>query len=59
MLNQQNRVTKNSTDILQKNVLTLTFLNAKEHKATALERYQMMEKTADLNQPVYIKNVLA
>ena len=36
----------------------MNFLNANEKGTTAAERHWIMEKSAELNQPVYIKDVL-
>jgi hypothetical protein len=38
--------------------LSLIFCNAKEQKPTAAERHWVLEKTAELNHPLYIKDVL-
>ena len=39
-------------------LLTLNFLNANEKGTTAAERHWIMEKTSELNQLVYFKDVL-
>ena len=38
--------------------LTLNFLNANEKGTMATERHWIREKTSELNQPVYFKDVL-
>ena len=38
--------------------LTLNFLNANEKGTTAAERHWTIERTSELNQPVYFKDVL-
>ena len=38
-------------------LLTLNFLSANEKGTTAAERHWIIEKSSDLNQPVYFKDV--
>ncbi|KAL6084245.1 hypothetical protein STEG23_037991, partial [Scotinomys teguina] len=58
MLNKQKGVTKTPRNRLHNALLTLNFLNANEKRTTAAERHWIIEKTAELNQPVYFKDVL-
>ncbi|MGE9714896.1 DDE-type integrase/transposase/recombinase [Escherichia coli] len=58
MLNKQAWKTKPPKHRLHNALLTLNFLNANEKGQTATERHWTMEKTAELNQPVYFKDVL-
>ena len=58
MLNKQKRITKTPSDRLHNALLTLNFLNANEKGTTAAGRHWTIEKTAELNQPVYFKDVL-
>ena len=58
MLNKQKGVEKAPRNRLHNALLTLNFLNANEKGTTAAERQWIMEKSAELNQPVYIKDVL-
>lgn len=39
-------------------LLTLNFLNVCETGCIAAEKYQILERTSELNQPIYFKNVL-
>ncbi|KAL6081804.1 hypothetical protein STEG23_030125 [Scotinomys teguina] len=58
MLNKQKGVTKTPRNRLHNALLTLNFLNANEKGTTAAERHWIIEKTAELNQPIYFKDVL-
>lgn len=58
MLNRQKGATKTPRDRLHSALLTLNFLNADEQNSTAAERHWIVEKTAELNQPAYIKDIL-
>ena len=58
MLNKQKGVENAPRNRLHNALLTLNFLNANEKGTTAAERHWIMEKSAELNQPVYIKDVL-
>ena len=58
MLNKQKGTTKTPRDRLHNALLTLNFLNANEEGTTAAERHWIIEKTAELNQPIYFKDVL-
>ena len=58
MLNKQKGVENAPRNRLHNALLTLNFLNANEKGTTAAERHWIMEKSAELNQLVYIKDVL-
>ncbi|KAL6038422.1 hypothetical protein STEG23_016128, partial [Scotinomys teguina] len=58
MLNKQKGVTKTPRNRLHNALLTFNFLNANEKGTTAAERHWIIEKTAELNQPIYFKDVL-
>ncbi|ERE85983.1 Integrase, retroviral containing protein [Cricetulus griseus] len=58
MLNRQAWKTKPPKHRLHNALLTLNFLNANEKGQIAAERHWTTEKTAELNQPVYFKDVL-
>ncbi|EGV97888.1 HERV-K_7p22.1 provirus ancestral Pol protein [Cricetulus griseus] len=58
VLHKQVGGTKTPKHRLHNALLTLNFLNANEKGQTAEERHWTMEKTAELNQPVYFKDVL-
>ncbi|KAL6065033.1 hypothetical protein STEG23_028902 [Scotinomys teguina] len=58
MLDKQKGVTKTPRNRLHNALLTLNFLNANEKGTTAAERHWIIEKTAELNQPIYFKDVL-
>jgi hypothetical protein len=58
MLNRQKRSTGIPKDRLHSTLLILKFLNANEQNTTASERHWIVERTIELNQPVYIKNFL-
>ncbi|MBV2133725.1 DDE-type integrase/transposase/recombinase [Pseudomonas sp. MAP12] len=58
MLNKQAWKTKPPKHRLHNALLTLNFLNANEKGQTAAKRHWTREKTAELNQPVYFKDVL-
>ncbi|CAO2640481.1 Gag-Pro-Pol polyprotein [Lemmus lemmus] len=58
MLNKQNGVENAPRNRLHNALLTLNFLNANEKGTIVAERYWIMEKSAELNQPVYFKDVL-
>ena len=58
MLNKQKGITKTPRDRLHSALLTLNFLNASEQNTTAAERHWIVGKTTELNQPVYIKDIL-
>ena len=45
-------------DRLNNALLTLNFLNTNEEGTTAAERHWIIEKTMELNQPIYFKGVL-
>ncbi|ERE73373.1 putative Pol polyprotein [Cricetulus griseus] len=58
MLHRQAGKSKPPKHRLHNAFLMLNFLNANESGQTAAERHWTMEKTAELNQPVYFKDVL-
>jgi hypothetical protein len=58
MLNKQRGSTRNPKDRLHSALLSLNFLNANEHNTTAAERHWAIERTVELNQPVYTKHIL-
>jgi hypothetical protein len=58
ILNRQKGATKIPKDRLHSALLTLNFLNASEQNTTAAERHWIVGKTTELNQPVYIKDIL-
>ena len=58
MLNKQKGTKDTPRNRLHNALLTLNFLNANEKGTTAAERHWIMEKTSELNQPVYFKDVL-
>lgn len=57
MLTKQKGGTKTPRDRLHNALFTLNFLNSNE-KGTAMERQWTTEKTTELNQSVFFKNVL-
>ena len=57
-LNKQNGVKNTSRNRLHNTLLTLNFLNTNEKGTTAAERHWIIEKSSELNQPVYFKDVL-
>ncbi|KAL6070467.1 hypothetical protein STEG23_006054, partial [Scotinomys teguina] len=59
MLNKQQQVTMTPRNRLHSALLTLNFLNADEKGTTAAERHWTTDKTSELNQPVYFKDVLS
>lgn len=59
ILNKHKGVTKPHRDRLHCGfILNIVHLNANAQKTTVTERYWVVEKTAELNRPVYIKYVL-
>ena len=58
MLNKQKGVENTSRNRLHNALLTLNFLNANEKGTIAAERHLIMEKSSELNQPIYFKDVL-
>jgi hypothetical protein len=58
MLNRQKGSTKTLKVRLHSASLTLNFLNVNEQNTTAAERHWIVERTIELNWPVYIKDVL-
>ena len=58
MLHRQAGKSKPPKHRLHNALLTLNFLNADDNGQTAAERPWTPEKTAELNQPVYFKDVL-
>ena len=58
MLNKQKGVENTPRNRLHNALLTFNFLNFNKKGTTAAERHWIMEKSAELNQPVYIKDVL-
>ncbi|KAL6038953.1 hypothetical protein STEG23_010042 [Scotinomys teguina] len=59
MLNKQQQVTMTPRNRLHSALLTLNFLNADEKGTTVAERHWTTDKTSELNQPVYFKDVLS
>ena len=58
MLNKQEEVGNAPRNRLHNGLLTLNLLNANEKGTTAAERHCIIEKSSELNQPVYFKDVL-
>ena len=58
MLNKQTGVENTPRNKLHNALLTLNFLNANEKGTIAAERHWIMEKSSELNQSVYFKDVL-
>ncbi|CAO2626045.1 Gag-Pro-Pol polyprotein [Lemmus lemmus] len=58
MLNKQNGMENIPRNRLHSVVLTLDFLNANEKGTTAAERHWIIQKSSELNQRVYFKDVL-
>ena len=58
MLNKQKGVENAPRNRLHNALLTLNFLDANEKGTIAAERHWIMEKSTELNQPVYFKDVL-
>ena len=58
MLNKQKGTTKTPRDRLHNALLTLNSLNANEEGITAAVRHWTIEKPMELNQPIYLKDVL-
>ena len=58
MLNRQKGSTRTPKYRLHSALLTLNFLNANEQNTTAVERHWIVERTVELNQAVYIKDIL-
>ncbi|ERE82837.1 putative Pol polyprotein [Cricetulus griseus] len=58
MLHRQAGKSKPPKHRLHNALLTLNFLNANDSGQTAAERHWTTEKTAEVNQPVYFKDVL-
>ena len=58
MLNKQKEMINTPRNILHNALLTLNFLNVNEKGTTAAEKHWIVEKTTELNQPIYFKDVL-
>ena len=58
MLNEQKGVENTPRNRLYNTLLTLNFLNANEKGTMTAERHWIFEKSAELNQPIYFKDVL-
>ena len=58
MLYKQKKETKKPRERLHSALLTLNFLNAGEKGASAAERHWVMEKSSEINQSNYFKDVL-
>ena len=58
MLNEQKGMENSPRSRLHNALLTSNFLNANEKRKTVAERWWIIEKTSELNQPVYFKDVL-
>ena len=58
MLNKQKGVIKTPRDRLHSALLTLIFLNDNEKGTTGVEKHWITEKSAELDQPLYFKDVL-
>ena len=58
MSNNQKGVENIPRNRLHNALLTLNFLNANEKRTTATERHWIIEKSTELNQPIYFKDVL-
>ena len=58
MLNKQKRVENTPRNKLHNHLLTLNFLNANEKGTTAAKGCWIIEKSSELNQLVYFKDVL-
>ena len=58
MLNKQKGMENIPRNRLPNALLILNFLNANEKRTTAAERHWIIEKTFELNLPVYSKDVL-
>ena len=58
MPNKQKGVENTPRNRLHNALLTLNFLNTNEKGTTAAERHWIIEKSSELNQPVYFKDVL-
>ena len=58
MLSKQKKMENTHRNRFHNALLTLNFLNANEKGTTASERHWIMEKTSELNQPVYFEDVL-
>ena len=58
MLNRQVGSTRNPKDRLHSALLTLNLLNTSEQNTPPAERHWVVERTIELNQPVYIKDIL-
>ena len=58
MLNKQKGMENTPQNRLHNALLSLNFLNANKKGTKTAERHWIMEKTSELNQPVYFKDVL-
>jgi hypothetical protein len=58
MLNRQKGSTRTPKYRLHSALLTLNFLNANEQNTTDAKRHWIVERTTELNLPVYIKDNL-
>ena len=58
MLNRQKKIENTPRHRLHNALLTWNFLNANEKGTTVAERHSIREKSSELNQPVYFKDVL-
>ena len=58
MLNKQKGVENTPRNRLHNALLTLNFLKANEKGTTAAERHWILEKSSELNQSIYFKDML-
>ena len=58
MLNKQKGMESTPRNRLHNALLTLNFLNTNEKETTAAERHWIIEKSSELNKPMYFKDVL-